>query len=223
MSSALVLLSGGCDSATLLYYVKHFYKYSNIRAIGFNYGQKHLKELDCARTITKQCVICPFDIITCDLTQFGGSCLTTSEDIPKEKEDKQYATIVPARNSIFLSLATAYAEVNKIDDIFIGCVLDDFKSYPDCRQDFITSMSNALSIGNNIRGVYAPFINTTKADIIKWGLESNVEYEYTWTCYKGESKPCLECDACVERIEAMKKNGRDYNGNNRGPSYHLKF
>jgi len=202
--SALVLLSGGMDSTTLLYYVKKTLLYTKVETIGFDYSQRHKIELEYAKKIAKKVKV-PFRIIKIDLRQFGGSPLTSETEVPRMKDDKQHLTVVPARNSIFLSLATAYAEVKGLQDIFIGATIDDFKSYPDCRSQFISLISKALSAGNNIRGVYAPFANLSKFDVVSKGKVLQVPYVLTYSCYEGLAKPCNQCDACVERNKVLQK------------------
>lgn len=191
-SSALVLLSGGIDSAVLLYYVKQVLGYSKVVAILFDYGQQHKIELEYAQKLAYGIGV-PYKTINVDLTQFGGSSLTSG--------DEELSVVVPARNSIFLSLAAAYAEVRGIHDVFIGVNAEDFRDFPDCRDQFIHLMSRALSIGNNIRGVYVPFIDKSKQDIVKIGRTLNVPFEMTWSCYypKHLYFPCGKCHACIER------------------------
>lgn len=191
-SSALVLLSGGMDSTTLLYYVMKVLCYSKVEAILFDYGQRHRIELSYARKIAENLFI-PFSVISVDLTQFGSSSLTA--------EDENLTVVVPARNSIFLSLATAHAEVRGLQDIFFAPNAEDFTDFPDCRVEYIQAMSQALSIGNNIRGVYAPFVDKTKQEIVKLGRLLGVPFERTWSCYHPtkEDKPCGKCHACELR------------------------
>lgn len=191
-SSALVLLSGGMDSAVLLQYVKDVLEYDKVEAVLFDYGQSHKIELISARILAISSGI-PYKTIFVDLTQFGGSSLTG--------EDENLSMVVPARNSIFLSLATAHAEVRGLQDIFIGCNSTDFAGFPDCREEFIQAMSQALSIGNSIRGVYAPFIKKSKAEIVKMGHLLGVNFKLTWSCYHptDEGKPCKKCHSCIER------------------------
>lgn len=191
-SSALVLLSGGIDSTVLLYYVKQVLGYSKVEAILFDYGQRHSVELSFARRIVRRLSI-SYKIIKVDLVQFGGSSLTT--------ENKNLTVVVPARNSIFLSLAVAHAETRGLQDIFIGFNRADFKDFLDCREQFIQLMSQALSTGNNIRGVYAPFVNMSKKEIVVMGRLLAVPFDATWSCYcpTNENRPCGKCHACVER------------------------
>jgi len=109
--------------------------------------------------------------------------------------------VVPARNSIFLSLATAFAETRGLQDIFIGATREDFENFPDCREQFVHLMGQALSVGNNIRGVYAPFVNKSKKEIVLLGRLLGVDFNSTWSCYHptDENKPCGKCHACEER------------------------
>jgi len=190
--SALVLLSGGIDSTVLLYYVMKVLEYSRVEAILFNYGQSHKIELTYAQRLAEVNSI-PYKIIKVDLTQFVGSSLTS--------EDKDLTVVVPARNSIFLSLATAFAETRGLQDIFIGATREDFENFPDCREQFVHLMGQALSVGNNIRGVYAPFVNKSKKEIVLLGRLLGVDFNSTWSCYHptDENKPCGKCHACEER------------------------
>ena len=198
-SSALVLFSGGTDSTTLLYYVMKTLYYDKVETIFFAYGQRHIIEMRNARAIAGRLKI-PFKVINIDLRQFGRSSLTTKDmDLP---------VIVPARNSIFLSLATAYAETRGLQDIFIGANCDDFKDFPDCRKEFIVLIGHALSVGNNIRGVFAPFVRMSKHQIVDMGKKLGVPFERTWSCYfpidKDEKmKPCNKCHACIERNKVL--------------------
>jgi 7-cyano-7-deazaguanine synthase len=209
MSKALVLLSGGMDSTTLLYYVRKRLGYSQVYTISFNYTQRHVRELDAADQIVKIFKPAGHKIVRIDLSQFGGSPLTaTNIDVPDQREDRQYLTVVPSRNSILLSLAAAYAETKQIPDIFFGANFEDFRSYPDCRQEYVQAISNALSKGNTyVKGVYAPFIDKTKIEIVELGMSLDVPWDATYSCYKGGEKHCMKCDACVERFTALETCG----------------
>ena len=194
--SALVLLSGGMDSTTLLFYVMKTLEYSRIEVVMFDYGQRHRIELSYAQTIAKGLSM-PYGIIKVNLTQFGNSFLTT--------DDKDLSAVVPARNSIFLSMATAYAEVRGLKDIFFAPNRGDFSIWPDCREQFVQLISQALSMGNDIKGIYAPFVNMTKKEIVKLGRELGVPYENTWSCYfpTDKNEPCGGCHACIGRNEVL--------------------
>lgn len=207
--SALVLLSGGMDSTVLLYYVMKNLFYNRVEAILFDYGQNHIIELDYAKRIVDDLII-PYKVIKIDLRQFGGSSLTT--------EDIDLTMIVPARNSIFLGLAAAYAETKGLKDIFFGANCGDFRDFPDCRLDFIQHMSMALVLGSGIQGVFAPFRQKTKKEIVELGKELDVPFEDTWSCYfpmrsidgvsgkvlgRPEYEPCGKCSACIERNKVL--------------------
>lgn len=204
--SALVLLSGGIDSTVLLYYVMEVLGYPKVEAILFDYGQRHKIELGYAQKLVYEVLSIHWTVIEVDLTQFGGSSLVS--------DDKDLPVVVPARNSIFLSLAAACAETRGLQDIFIGTCAEDFKDFPDCREEFIQLMSQALSMGNNIRGVYAPFVNRSKQEIVKIGRLMGVPFELTWSCYNPirsqgiaevvkNYKPCGKCHACIERNKVL--------------------
>ena len=201
--SALVLLSGGMDSTTLLYYVIKELKYSNVATIGFDYGQKHKKELKYAKNIADNLSV-NFNILEINFNQFkSNSPLISNNEIPDENKDSQFLTVVPGRNSIFLSMATIYAQINGYRDIFIGANKEDFKSYLDCRENFIKLISNALSTGNDINGIYAPFVNMNKREIVIIGKKLYVPFHLTWSCYNGEDEPCNKCDACIEKNRSL--------------------
>jgi 7-cyano-7-deazaguanine synthase len=207
MTKALVLFSGGADSTTLLYYVKMRMNYDDVYTISFDYGQRHSLELLSVEKICKELNV-PNKLVRVSLNQLGSTPLTNKEiPVPNQTERKQSKTVVYGRNSIFLSMAAGYAEANGIDDIFYCPTLEDFTNYRDCRPEFVSAMSVALSKGNNIRGVYAPFVEWSKAEIIKIGLEMGVDYSKTHTCYNNQYPPCRTCDSCVERINAFKKLG----------------
>jgi len=208
LRSCLVVFSGGLDSTTLLYYVIQKLGYEKVFTITFDYGQKHRRELESALEISKQFgFFYQTKIVQINFDQLCESPLIGRNGVvPKATDNKQELTVIPARNSIFLALATAYAEANDIEDIFYAPTKDDFKSYPDCREEFVKAMSTALALGNKIRGVYAPFVNMSKAEVVKLGLELVVPFELTHTCYNNRRPACGVCDACVERINAFKAN-----------------
>ncbi|MEM3426102.1 MAG: 7-cyano-7-deazaguanine synthase QueC [Thermofilum sp.] len=204
--SALVLHSGGLDSTTLLYYVVKKLRYTHVEAVGFDYGQKHAKELTYAGMSARKLNI-PFQRITINLIHLGNHpLLAKSARIPSAIEDSQHVLVVPARNLIFISYAVLYALQKGLRDIYVAATLDDFRSFPDCRPEFYHHMNAAVASAYDVR-VYAPFTNMTKADIVRTGMELGVPYELTWTCYVGKSKPCRVCDACVEREAAFSANG----------------
>ena len=209
MTSALVLLSGGLDSTTLLY--KALWEKDNVRAISFNYGQRHKKELDVARSLAQKNEV-PWDLI--DLTTLGsklkGSALSDSEvEVPEGHyaKDTMKQTIVPNRNSIMLSCAVGVAVGNVIPEVWAAMHAGDHAIYPDCRPEFIDSLNSTIRFANAwenpVPQVITPFINISKDEIVRIGEELNVPYELTWSCYEGGDTHCGRCGTCVERQEAF--------------------
>ncbi len=200
---AVVLLSGGLDSATTLAIAKA--QGYAAHALSFDYGQRHLAELDAAIKIATAIGAKAHKIFTIDLTQIGGSALTDESIAVPEKEAPGIPlTYVPARNTIFLSLALAYAEVIKARDIFIGVNAIDYSGYPDCRPEYIESFAQTARLatkagveGAHIK-IHTPLIERSKAAIIKEGAELGVDYALTISCYQADEKgrACGVCDSC---------------------------
>jgi 7-cyano-7-deazaguanine synthase len=218
---AVVLLSGGLDSTTTLATAQSegFEAY----AITFRYGQRHAVELAAAERIATQFGVKKHITVDIDLRQFGGSALTSSLAVPKDRSvDEMGAgipvTYVPARNTIFLSLALAYAEVLSAFDIFIGVNSVDYSGYPDCRPEFISAFEDlanlATKAGVEKTGrfrIHTPLIHLTKAEIIRKGLELGVDYSLTSTCYAPDpitGVACSTCDACVIRLHGFAEVGK---------------
>jgi len=209
----IVLLSGGLDSATVLNIALKEYE---VTALVFDYGQRHKFEISAAKKIA-DLTKTPIKLIKIDLGQFGNSALTDNIDVPKNQEiGKEIpVTYVPVRNTIFLSYALAYAEVNNIYDIFIGVNALDYSGYPDCRPEFIQAfekMANEgtkFSQGNKKIKIHTPLISLTKAEIITTGTELDVDYKLTHSCYDPsfDGLSCGECDACILRKEGFTKAG----------------
>ena len=209
----IVLLSGGLDSATVLNIALREYE---VTAIIFDYGQRHKFEISAAKKIA-DLAKAPIKLIKIDLGQFGNSALTDNIEVPKNQEiGKEIpVTYVPVRNTIFLSYALAYAEVNNIFDIFIGVNALDYSGYPDCRPEFIQAfekMANEgtkFSQGNKKIKIHTPLISLTKAEIITTGTELDVDYKLTHSCYDPsfDGLSCGECDACNLRKEGFTKAG----------------
>jgi 7-cyano-7-deazaguanine synthase len=212
---AVCLLSGGLDSCVTAFIAKS--KGYDIYAISFNYNQRHNKEIESSKKIalavcTKKHII--FDI---DLSKFGGSSLTDKSLEPdKNKSLKEIgkiipSTYVPARNSIFLSIGLAYAEILDADAIFIGITATDFSGYPDCRPEYIKAFQNLTNIATKkgvegkIIEIIAPLLNMSKGEIIKKGQELNAPFEKTWSCYMGQAKACGRCDSCLLRLKGFKE------------------
>ena len=215
----VVLLSGGLDSSTALAIaVKDGFKpYS----ITFRYGQRHKIELDAASRIAKKFDVEQHIIIDIDLRQFGGSALTDDIDVPKERSEEQIGTgipitYVPARNTIFLSYALAWAEVLGSNNIHLGVNVLDYSGYPDCRPEYIKAfetMANLATQASTEEGkklsIHTPLINLTKAEIIQKGLELGVDYSLTTSCYdpSSEGEPCGKCDSCQLRHKGFTELG----------------
>lgn len=215
MKKAVVLLSGGMDSATVLYIAKS--EGYDVYAISFNYGQRHLKELDCAKAVAERAGVKEHIIINTNLDAWGGSALTDANiNVPNSHTDtgRIPVTYVPARNMIFLSFAASYAEVIGAQDIFIGVSEVDYSGYVDCRQEFIDAMENAINFGTvcaveegkKIK-IQAPLVHMSKSDEIKTGIKLGVDYGLTWTCYRGEDLACGTCDSCTLRLKAFEQAG----------------
>lgn len=217
-SKAVILLSGGLDSATALAIAKAegFTPY----ALSFRYGQRHAAELDAARKVAQAQGVAEHKIADIDLRLFGGSALTDDIAVPKARSVEEIGhgipvTYVPARNTIFLSFALAWAEVLGAYDIFIGVNALDYSGYPDCRPEFIHAFEKMANLATaygvdakqRIR-IHAPLISLTKAEIIKKGLALNVNYSLTLSCYDPtpQGKPCGQCDACLLRAKGFAEN-----------------
>lgn len=211
---AVVLLSGGIDSATCCAIVKN--ESFSVYAISFNYGQRHRYELEAAKTIVRKFSVSEHKIVEIDLRTFGGSSLTADLTVPKNRiktgSDPDIPnTYIPARNTIFLSYALAWAEVLESTDIFIGVNMVDFSGYPDCKPEYIKAyeaMANlatkAGTEGKHIT-IHAPLINMTKAKIIQKGISLGVDYGLTHSCYDPSSEGlcCGACDSCIIRKQGF--------------------
>jgi len=207
---AVILLSGGLDSATILAIAKdHGYQ---CYALSFNYGQRHCAELIAAAKIAKAFAVVEHKTIDLDLTQIGGSALTDNKiDIPESPTVGIPITYVPARNTIFLSYALAWAEVMDINNIFIGVNAVDYSGYPDCRPEYIQSFERMANLATKygVEGtkltIHTPLIDLSKAEIIKQGNRLNVDYALTISCYQvdEDGNACGVCDSCRFRKEGF--------------------
>ncbi|GIM27678.1 7-cyano-7-deazaguanine synthase [Clostridium polyendosporum] len=215
MKKAVVLLSGGLDSTTALYLAKE--QGFEVYSISFNYGQRHNKELECAKNIAEKAGVKQHIVVNTNMDAWGGSALTDeSIEVPEGDENRKDipVTYVPARNMIFLAYAASYAEVVGAQDVFIGVSQVDYSGYVDCREEFIKAMENAINMGTvcaveqgrKIK-IHAPFMFMTKTQEIELGMKLGVDYSDTWTCYKGDELPCGECDSCLLRIKAFEEAG----------------
>jgi len=211
---AVILVSGGLDSATVLAMAKA--DGYDCYALSFDYGQRHCAELQAAKNVARMFDVIEHRVLHLDLNQLGGSALTdTSIDVPTEQEDGIPVTYVPARNTIFLSMALAWAEILKSDDIFIGVNAVDYSGYPDCRPEYIKAyelMANLATKvgveGNHLR-IHTPLIDMTKAEIIQAGLQKGVDYSLTVSCYAADEqgRACGECDSCRLRRKGFEDAG----------------
>ena len=214
---AVVLLSGGLDSSTVLA-IAQSDGYS-VYAISFRYGQRHQLELGCASRIAQAANVTRHVIVEIDLSQFGGSALTAAIDVPKHDSADQIGadipvTYVPARNTVFLSLALAYAESIGASDIFLGVNALDYSGYPDCRPEYIRAFEAMANLGTKagVSGspirLHTPLIQLTKAEIIQLGLKLGVDYSQTSSCYDPlpTGQACGHCDACLLRLRGFAQN-----------------
>ena len=215
---AVVLLSGGLDSATTLAIAKAdgYEPY----ALSFEYGQRHAAELAAARRIAAAIGVREHIVSRIDLRAFGGSALTDDIDVPLDRTPEELTgdipvTYVPARNTIFLSYALGWAEVLEAADIFIGVNAVDYSGYPDCRPEFIQAFEQLANLATRagVEGrqisIHTPLINLTKRDIIRRGLALGVDYGLTLTCYapSPDGLACGRCDACQLRLKGFTENG----------------
>lgn len=217
---ALVLCSGGVDSTTLLAMAVDRYGSDNVVALSISYGQRHGKELKAARDVARYYhVEQRFLDLAAIFADSSCSLLAHSEkDIPKESyaeqleqaDTKLVSTYVPFRNGLFLSSAASMALSLECSVLYYGAHHDDWagNAYPDCSREFVAAMNNAIMEGTGGElHMEAPFVEWSKADIVKKGLELNVPYELTWSCYEGGDKPCGVCATCIDRKRAFELNG----------------
>ncbi|GHT40208.1 7-cyano-7-deazaguanine synthase [Endomicrobiia bacterium] len=201
---AVVLLSGGLDSTTVLYYaLSKGYKCS---CLLFDYNQKHSKELKYAVKIAKS-VNVKYSIIKIGLSWSNDALTNKDKPIPIHKvlPNNIPPTYVPGRNTLFLSYALSFAQSVNVRAIFIGVNAVDFSNYPDCTAEFIKAYNNVLKVLKTKIIVKTPLLKLNKAQIIKLGTKLNVTYKNTWTCYNGYKKPCMECDSCKLRAKGFEE------------------
>lgn len=215
---AIVLLSGGLDSATTLAVARA--EGFDCHALSFDYGQRHRVELEAAKHVAAHLGVASHRWITIDLRAFGGSALTDTIDVPKDRDEQTMnadipVTYVPARNTIFLSYAIALAEVLEAVDIYIGVNAVDYSGYPDCRPQFIQAFQDMANLAtkSGVQGhavkIHTPLIDLPKPDIITQGLDLGVDYGLTHSCYdpSPQGKPCAHCDSCLLRARAFESLG----------------
>lgn len=215
---AIVLLSGGLDSTTTLAIATS--KGFRCHALSFRYGQRHVAELEAARRVAEWGHVASHTLVEFDMRIFGGSALTTSDPVPKDRPRSEMgsdipSTYVPARNTIFLSFALAHAEVIGAADIFIGVNALDYSGYPDCRPEYISAFERMAILatragveGQRLR-IHTPLIDLTKTEIIGLGTELGIDYGMTSSCYDPDAagRACGRCDACALRLEGFAKAG----------------
>lgn len=217
--SAVVLLSGGLDSTTTLAIAKH--EGFRLHALTFRYGQRHAIEIDAARRVAQAMGVERHLIVDIDLRIFGGSALTDDLAVPKNRASEEIdhgipITYVPARNTIFLAYALAFAEVTESEDIFIGVNALDYSGYPDCRPEYVQAFEAMANLatkaaveGQQRLRIHTPLMQLTKAQIIQRGLELGVEYGLTHSCYdpSPDGASCGRCDSCLLRLKGFAEAG----------------
>jgi len=218
MKPAVVLLSGGIDSTTTLAIAiaEGYQTY----ALSFDYGQRHQIETEAAQRVANSLGVKEHRIAKIDLRVFGGSALTDDVAVPKQRAEKEITdgipvTYVPARNTIFLAYALAWAEVIPANDIFIGVNAIDYSGYPDCRPEFIEAFENVANVGTKagVEGrrfrIHTPLIKLSKAEIIRKAVELGVDLSLTHSCYDPapEALACGECDSCLLRLKGFREAG----------------
>ena len=217
---ALVLFSGGLDSTTALALAISKYGKENVVALSVSYGQKHIKEIEASNKIARYYDVEHifldlakiFEYSNCSLLSQNSDIAIPEGEYAKQLQEQNGAlsTYVPFRNGLFLSSAASIALSKDCDIIYYGAHADDAagEAYPDCSVEFTKAINEAIYLGSGKKvSVVGPFVNMHKADIVKLGLELNVPYELTWSCYEGHDKACGKCGTCLDRIKAFEANG----------------
>ncbi len=216
---AIVLLSGGLDSTTVLAIAHH--EGFELHTLSFDYGQRHQREVDAAKSVARYYKVERQQKVKIDLRAFGRSALTADIAVPHNRSISQMShdipiTYVPARNTVFLSFALAYAEVMGANDIFIGINAIDYSGYPDCRPAYLEAYEHMANLATKaaiqdeqVFRFRAPLLNMNKAEIIRKGTELGVPYELTWSCYEGGEMACGTCDSCTLRLNGFAEAGRE--------------
>lgn len=217
---ALVLSSGGVDSTTCLGLAVNKYGKENVVALSMYYGQKHTKEIEAANKVAKYYDVEHISLDLSKIFEYSNCSLLShsDEEVPKESYSEQLkktkgkpvSTYVPFRNGLFLASAASIALSKECEVIYYGAHSDDAagSAYPDCSEAFNNAMNEAIYEGSGKQlKIKAPFVNLTKSEVVKKGLELKVPYELTWSCYEGKEKPCGKCGTCIDRKKAFEKNG----------------
>ncbi|MFB6276789.1 MAG: 7-cyano-7-deazaguanine synthase QueC [Halothece sp.] len=214
---AVVLLSGGLDSSTILY--QALADGCECYALSFDYQQRHQRELAAAKEIAQTAGVKQHQVVSFDLGLWGGSALTDQNmEVPRDRAPEEMAdqipiTYVPARNTIFLSFALAYAEALSAQRVYVGVNALDYSGYPDCRPDYINAMQQVFKLGTkqgregNPIEIMTPLIDLKKTEIIQLGNQLHVPWEKTWSCYQGGETACGVCDSCQLRLNAFQQLG----------------
>jgi 7-cyano-7-deazaguanine synthase len=216
---AVVLLSGGLDSATVQAVAKS--EGYELYALSFSYGQRHVWELNAAKRVAASIGVAEHRTVPIDLRSFGGSALTADIEVPKGRTTEEMSgsipiTYVPARNTIFLAFALAWAEVLGASDIFLGVNALDYSGYPDCRPEYIAAFEKMANLatkagveGRQALKIHTPLITLSKAEIIRLGRGMGVDYSLTSSCYDPSPTgvPCGQCDSCLLRQKGFRENG----------------
>ena len=219
---AIVLSSGGLDSTTCLAIARHD-GYRPLYSLSFDYGQRHRHELHAAARVATEFGVAEHRVIRIDLRQFGRSALTDDIAVPKDRDESAMAaevpiTYVPARNTVFLSYALAWAEVLGVRDVFVGVNAVDYSGYPDCRPEFIAAFEAMANLATKMTTeggdrrrfkIHAPLIRLSKAQIIRRGMELEVDYGLTHSCYDpdAQGRACGRCDSCILRKKGFAEAG----------------
>jgi 7-cyano-7-deazaguanine synthase len=218
LNRAVCLVSGGLDSAVAAAIARS--KGYEIYAITFDYMQRHRKEIECAKKLAKEMKFRGHKVMKIHLEEIGGSALTdknmvvpTGKDLNEIKKSPDIpVTYVPARNTVMLSFALAYAEVLNADYIYLGANHVDYSGYPDCRPEYfkkfqeMADLATKRAVGGKRIIIETPLLEMNKAEITKLGAKLKVPFQYTWSCYKGGEKACGKCDSCVLRLNGFKEN-----------------
>jgi 7-cyano-7-deazaguanine synthase len=215
----VILVSGGLDSATTLALARQ--EGFDVYALSVDYGQRHRRELECARRVAQSLGAVQHTVVAVNLRAVGGSALTAAIEVPRDRPYEDMAegipiTYVPARNTVFLGLALGYAEVVEAFDLFIGANAIDYSGYPDCRPEFLAAFERLANLatkaaveGRGTFRVHAPLIHRTKAEIIQEGMRLGVNYALTLSCYDpdADGRACGHCDSCRLRLKGFREAG----------------